>query len=71
MSTRTQTRLFHEGRYVAEVEVELITDDSEWAPYLSLEEAYRLDDIREALKKGDFESIKGQARIYELHPVAI
>ena len=53
MRTRRRTKLVHEGMYVAEVEVGLIETDESWAPYLSLEDAYKLDDAREALRRGD------------------
>ena len=43
------TKFIHEGDYVAEVDVELIYTDEGWSPYLSLEDAYKLDDVREAL----------------------
>ena len=45
MSKRTRTKLVHEGSYVAEMEIELLEDPEGWAPYLSLEDAYRLDDV--------------------------
>lgn len=71
-AVRKKRKYIHEGRYVAEVEVELIVDDSGWSPYLSLEDAYRLDDIRAALKRGEVEEAASRhARIYELHPVAV
>jgi hypothetical protein len=60
----------HEGRYVAEVEVGLLEDETGWSPYLSIEEAYKLDDVREALRRGDVESAAKYGRIYELRPVA-
>jgi hypothetical protein len=51
--------LVHEGRYVAEVDgrnhVELIETAEGWSPYLSLEDAYKLDAVREALHRGDVE----------------
>jgi hypothetical protein len=53
MSTRTTKRLVREGDFVAEVDVHLIETDGGWAPYLSLDDAYRLDDVREALRSGD------------------
>src|SRR5262245_58933586 len=53
VTTRRQTKLVHEGEYVAEVDVELLESDSAWAPYLSLEEARKLDDVREALRRRD------------------
>ncbi len=61
--------MLHEGKYVAEVDIELINDDNGWSPYLSLEDATKLDDVREALKKGDIQAAEKYARIYELTPV--
>ncbi|MEP6888433.1 MAG: hypothetical protein ABI945_08940 [Nitrospirales bacterium] len=52
MKRQNRTKLVHEGRYLAEVDVELLVIDDEWSPYLSVEDAYKLDDVREALKKG-------------------
>jgi hypothetical protein len=70
MTARRHTKLVHEGKYVAEVEVELIEADIGWAPYLSLEDAYRLDDVREALRRDDIEAASRFARVYTLTPVA-
>ena len=50
MTTRHRTKLVHEGDYVAEVDVELIDSNTGWSPYLSLDDAYKLDDVREALR---------------------
>ncbi len=69
--TCRKKKFIHEGKYVAEVEVEVVLDDTEWAPYLGLEEAYRLDDIRTALKNHDLKTAARYAKVYELHPVAI
>ena len=55
---------------MAEVEVELLEDDTGWSPYLSIEDAYKLDDVREAVRRGDLESAAKYGRIYELRPVA-
>ena len=49
MSKRERTKLVHEGDHVAEVNVELLEEPEGWAPYLSLEDAYRLDDVRKGL----------------------
>ena len=68
---KRKNKFIHEGKFVAEVDVEVMVDDTEWAPYLSLEEAYKLDDIRDALKRGDVKEASKQARVYELHPVAV
>ena len=71
MSKRTRTKLVHEGSYVAEVDVELLEDPEGWAPYLSLEDAYRLDDVREALRRGDVETAAKYSRVFSLKPVAV
>lgn len=65
------TKLVREGNYVAEVEVELIITDEGWSPYLSVEDAYKLDDVRQALRGGDIKSASRLARIYILTPVAV
>ena len=70
MKRRMRTKYVHEGQYVAEVEVALIEDETEWSPYLSVEDAYRLDDVREALREGDLGLAARYGRIYELRPVA-
>ena len=71
MTSRRHTKLVHEGKYVAEVDVELIETDTGWAPYLSLEDAYKLDDVRDALRRGDLKSASRHARIFALTPVAV
>ena len=71
MTTRHQVRLVHEGNHVAEVDVNLIETDSGWSPYLSLDDAYKLDDVRDALRRGDVRSASRLARIFSLTPVAV
>lgn len=71
MNTRKRVKYIHEGKYAAEVEVFLIEDDTEWSPYLTVEDAEKLDDVREALARGDIEEASSKARIYTLEPVAI
>ena len=66
MRTRRHTRLLREGRFVAEVEVHLIESEDSWSPYLSLEDAYKLEDVREALRRGDVEAAAKLGRIYSL-----
>lgn len=68
---RTRTKLVHEGRYVAEVEVELLETQDEWSPYLSLEDTYKLDDVREALRRGGIKVAARHGRVYTLTPVAL
>jgi hypothetical protein len=71
MSTRSTTKLVREGDLIAEVEVKLVEATGGWAPYLSLDDAYKLDDVREALRTGDIKRASQlSARIYRLTPVA-
>lgn len=71
MSKRRRTKLVHEGCYVAEVDVELLEDSEGWSPYLSLEDAYLLDDVREALRRGDVRTAAKYSRVFTLTPVAV
>lgn len=64
------TKLVREGKYAAEVQVELIPDDGAWGPYLSLEDALKLDRVRQALKSGDIATASREARVFELTPVS-
>jgi hypothetical protein len=70
MSTKSTTRLVREGEFVAEVPVTLIETEGGWTPYLSLEDAYKLDDVREALRAGDVKRASRLSdRVYRLTPV--
>ena len=71
MSKRKRTKLVHERSYVAEVDVELLENHDGWSPYLSLEDAYRLDDVREALRRGDVKTAANYSRVFSLTPVAV
>ncbi len=62
MKTRHHTKLVYEGNYVAKVDVELIDSDTGWSPYLSLDDAYKLDDVRDALRRGDNERPRSKLR---------
>jgi hypothetical protein len=70
MNGRRITKLVHEGMYVAQVDVESIFTDDGWSPYLSAEDAYKLDDVRDALRRGDLKAATQIARVYSLTPVA-
>jgi hypothetical protein len=71
MRKRHQTKLVHEGQYAAEVDVELIDTGDAWSPYLSLDDAYKLDDVRDALRRGDVRSAARLSRVFTLTPVAM
>lgn len=71
MTKHPHTKLIHEGQYAAEVEVELIDTDEGWSPYLSLEDAEKLDEVRKALRRGDLKRASQLARVFELTPVRV
>jgi len=54
MRKRPYTKMVREGKYVAEVDIELIDMDEGWSPYLSLDDAKKLDGVRQALRRGEF-----------------
>lgn len=70
MTTKHYSKLVHEKGYVAEVDVELIYTDEGWSPYLSVEDAYKLDDVREALRRGDVKAASKLAKVFTLTPVS-
>ncbi len=69
MKKEMRNKLVHEGKYVAEVEVELLKTENEWSPYLSLDDAYKLDQVRDALRRGDIKEASQYGRVYVLSPV--
>ena len=69
MTKHSRTKLIHEGRYAAEVDVALLETDEGWSPYLSLEDAEKLDKVRRALQQGDLKRASQFARVFELTPV--
>ena len=71
MTKRHVKKLVHVGEYAAEVEVEMIYTDDDWSPYLSLDDAMKLDDVREALRHQDFETAQKLSRVYTLSPLVI
>jgi hypothetical protein len=70
MTAKRRTKLLREGDYVAEIEIERIEAEAGWPPYLSLKDAKRLDELRDALKKRDLHRAGEIGRVYQLTPVA-
>lgn len=68
--TKNVTRFVHAGRYAAEVQVELIPNDNAWGPYLSMEDALKLERVQDALEKGDLETASREAKVFELLPIS-
>jgi hypothetical protein len=69
MRKRVTTKLLREGDYAAEVDVELIDSEVGWAPYLSLEDAHKLDEVRMALRREDLQKAKELGRLFKLTPL--
>ncbi len=69
--TTPHKKFLHEGKYVAEVEVELTESDTGWSPYLSVEDALRLDKVRDALRLGDLKTASKLARVFTISPVSV
>ena len=70
MSVKATKRLVRDGEYVAEVDVTLVEAEGGWTPYLSVEDAYKLDEVRDALRGGDIKRASRLAnRVYRLTPV--
>ncbi len=70
MHRRKHKKFIIEGKYVAEVEIDIIDTDEGWSPYISLDDSLKLDSIREALKSDDIKSVKKLAKVFTLSPVA-
>lgn len=63
-------QLVHEGQYAAEVEVEIISDDSPWSPIVAKEDVFKTDRVRLALRRGDVVAAAKEAKVFELLPLA-
>jgi hypothetical protein len=71
MTGRHGTKFIHEGQYAAAVEVEWLESETGWSPYLSLQDAQKLDQVREALQRGDLRRAGQLARLYQLTPLQV
>jgi hypothetical protein len=70
MTKRKAVELVREGKYAAEVTIELIDDEGSWSPTMSLDDARKLDAVRTALRAGDLAAASRYGRVFELTPVA-
>ena len=71
MTKKQISKLVHVDDYIAEVEVELMYTEDEWSPYLSVDDAMKLDDVREALRQKDFQTATKLARVHKLSPLVV
>ena len=70
MIRKPHTKVIIEGEYAAEIDVEILIDDDGWSPYLTIEDAMRLDTVRELLRRADLQAVSKLGRVYRLVPVA-
>jgi len=68
--TRKTVKFVREGVYAAEIPVELLEEQDDWSPYLSIDDARKLDEVRIALRHGDITAASKHGRVFELTPVA-
>jgi hypothetical protein len=66
---RSSVELIHEGRYAAEVPIELAYGEESWSPTMSLDDAKKLEAVRLALQRGDIAEAAKYGRVFELTPV--
>jgi hypothetical protein len=65
-------KLVREGDLVAEVAVVLHDDAGEWSPVLSVDDATKLDEVRQALRAGNLRRATQLAeQVYRLTPLAV
>ncbi len=66
---RKSIELIHEGKYAAEVEIELFYTEESWSPTMSFDDAKKLETVRLALRRGDIAEAAKHGRVFELTPV--
>ena len=69
--SRKSTELIHEGKYAAEVTIELVHSEESWSPTISLDDARKLESVRLALRRGDLAEAAKHGRVFELNPVVV
>lgn len=69
MTKKKSNKLIHEGKYAAEVEIELHYSDESWSPTMSADDARKLEAVMLALRRGDVAAAAKHGRVFELTPV--
>jgi len=70
MRRKRITKYIHVKGYAAEVEVDLLYNEDEWSPYLSVQDATKLDEVRQALQRDEIQKAAHLASIYHLTPIS-
>jgi hypothetical protein len=68
--TRTTLKLVREGPYLAEVPVEVIRDEEDWSPRLSVDDARKLETVRLALRAGDLATAAKYGQVFKMTPLS-
>jgi hypothetical protein len=68
--TRNTVEFVREGKYAAEVPIELIEEERCWSPNLTLDDARKLETVRLALRQGDVAAASKYGDVFELLPVS-
>ncbi len=56
----------HEGQYAAEISYEESDEDASFGPTVRKEDAFKLDRVRSALRRGDVAEAAKDARVFEM-----
>ena len=69
--SRKSIELIHEGRFAAEIEIELHYSDESWSPTMSMQDATKLEAVRLPLQDGDVAKASTYGQVFELLPLAL
>jgi len=69
MTTHTNRTLIRDGDLVAEVQVLLSDDHEDWGPTMSLDDAAKVDRVRQAMRQKNYDEVRMLAKLYRLVPV--
>lgn len=69
MKRKRTIKYIHEEPFVAKVEVMLEEGETGWSPYLGVGDAYKLDEIKEALQKKNIKLASKYGKVYGMHPI--
>lgn len=69
MKKREYKKIIKEGTFLAEIDIHLIDTDSDWSPCISIEDVVKIDEVRDALRKGELSIASKYAKIYSLQPL--
>ena len=67
---RKTTKLIREGKYAAEVPIELFYREEFWLPTMSADDARKLENARLALQRGDITEASKYGQVFELRLIA-